>query len=497
MKNRLLGFATLSMMLVALLAVVVPVGAQNVDQRIQALETELTRLKAEQQQVKTEQMELKKAATAAEEKLPTFEYEPGEGVTITAADKSWSANFSIRVNVHSTIYPGDHRSHAFDPDEGEDVDLGATSFELAPRRNRFYFNYCWDDCFYQFENSIDGETGARTASPRDSELYFRFDQWNPYLPYLSVGVRRGAGATHISRSSDSDANLEHNMLLGWGDWGGDGSHAGIGLVWDRVPVGMGDFRFALNYASSQQGTHAEFIDTDHKGFMGFFGVRPFSKMKEAKWIQGLEFGWGLQYNTIDSFVGRGFGISTHEERGGQDIIELDGEVGDGWSYVFVPGMKWRIGPYQIRGNYHRTQTSGKDDDFRGLDGKGWNIANQIFLWSPKGFLTGSPSTAGSLLLGFNFERVDVTCGVIGCNDLDTQGTHKRATVLNREIELWYWIRPALRIGTWAHFWHTSNTPDNVQVAVGCKGSFDSARAGKGTSRSCDWWTWNLGIQYQW
>ena len=286
------------------------------------------------------------------------------------------------------------------------------------------------------------------------------------------------------------------MIFGFGDWGGAGSHGGMGLGWDRVPVGAGDVSLFINLATSQQGTHAEFIDTDRKGLMTFIGTRPFSKMKEAKWIRGLEFGLGYQANSIDSFVSRGVSVSGHEERGGQDFFEVDG-VGGGWSSIWIPGMRWRIGPYMIRGNWHKTQFEGRNDGFRGVQGTGWNVSNQIFLWSPKGFLTGSPSTPGSILLGFDFERADVECGVIGCNALDDVGTHKRQTILNREMALWYWIRPSLRVGTWAHFWQTSNTPANVQVATGCKGSFDAARAGKSTSRKCDWWTWNMGIQYQW
>lgn len=492
MKNKLLSLATISALLVALLGWVVSAGAQNVDQRIKALEEELARLKAEQQRVKAEQIELRKSATAAQEKLPTFEYEPGSGVQITAADKSWMLNIGFRVNIHSTIYP-EGRAH-FNA-EGEDISLGTTDFELFPRRNRFYLNYCWDDCFYQFESSLDGESAPRRANVRDNEIYFRFDQWNPWLPYFSIGLRRGAGATHVSRSSENDAKLEHNMVLGWGDWGGDGSHAGLGLIWDRVAFGPGDFRLSLNLATSQQGTHREFIDTDRKGLMTFFGVRPFSKIKN-KWIQGLEFGIGYQGHSIDSFVGRDFEIATHERRSDIVLAAASDDVGDGWSYVVVPGMRWRIGPYMIRGNWHKTQTEGRDDQNRGLDGKGWNISNQIFLWSQKGFLTGSPSTPGSLLLGFDFERVDVECG--GACDLDFNNTgFKRQTVLNRELALWYWIRPGLRIGTWAHFWRASNTPPDVATAVGCKKSFSSADSGKSSSRTCEWWTANLGIQWSW
>jgi hypothetical protein len=501
MKNRLLSFATLSSLLVALLAWGVPVRAQSVDDRIRSLEAELSQLKAEQQQVKTEQMELKKAATEAQEKLPTFEYAPGDGMTIEAADKSWAFNVSYRLHIHMNNNV-DGRAHFRGNDDGEfgEIASGVTNGELAPRRNRFNFLFCWDDCFYSIEHAMDYERAPRIANARDNEVAFHFEQWNPYLPMFSLGLRRGAGATHLGRSSTSDAKLEHNMIFGFGNWSGAGSHAGAGLFWNRVPVGPGDVSLAINYLSSQGGTHMEFIDSDRKGIRSFVGTRPFSKMKGAKWIQGLEFGVGLQAQATDRFVGEDHEIATHEERSSQTLFELD-DAGSGWSYLVIPGMRWRIGPYMLRGNWHGVRTEGRDDGNRGIKGTGWNISNQIFLWSPKGFLTGSPSTAGSLLLGFDFERVDVECGLPGCSvahDTVTAGNSvSRNTVLNREIGLWYWVRPGLSIGTWYHIWKAANTPVNTQVAVGCKSNIDSAEAGKGSGRSCEWWSWNLGMRLDW
>src|SRR3989337_3558494 len=84
MKNRLLGFAALGFVLIAFVLALAPVvRAGGVDDKIQALENELGRLKSEQ-------MELKKEATAAAAALPSFSYRPRSGVTIEAADRSWS-----------------------------------------------------------------------------------------------------------------------------------------------------------------------------------------------------------------------------------------------------------------------------------------------------------------------------------------------------------------------------------------------------------------------
>ena len=58
-----------------------PSRAEDLDNRIKSMEQELATLKEQQ-------VELKKEATAAAAALPSFEYRPGNGLNIEAADKS-------------------------------------------------------------------------------------------------------------------------------------------------------------------------------------------------------------------------------------------------------------------------------------------------------------------------------------------------------------------------------------------------------------------------
>ncbi len=78
MKKRIL----VASMLAAFFLAAGTVRAQNVDQKIQSLEQELS-------QLKDQQVELKKEATAAAAAMPSFSYRPGNGLNIEAADKSW------------------------------------------------------------------------------------------------------------------------------------------------------------------------------------------------------------------------------------------------------------------------------------------------------------------------------------------------------------------------------------------------------------------------
>jgi len=483
--------------------------SEDIDKQIKALENEVAKiepLKDQIEKLREQQIELKKEATAAAAEMPTFQYRPGRGLTIAAADKSWSFNTTYRINmyIYNTI---DGKPNFFA--NGSQRQAGTTSAEIFPRRNRIYFNWCRDDCFYAFEYSIDGESAPRAASVRDNEFIVHFDQLNPYLPYASIGLRRGAGRTHIGRSSDNDGKMEHSIIFDGFNWGGDGSHAGAGLGWEGVDVGPGTVELYLNYASSRQGTHQEFITDNRKGFMGFFGVKPFANMKN-KWLSGLDIGIGTQFQSQDrpeNFNGDDnapeIRVRSVERRGRQDLFRPTGpsalsdqNFGHGFSWVLVPGLKYTVGPYMFRAVYVSTRYEGAQDGLRGIWGRGWTVDNQIFLYSPKGLLTGSQTTPGSLMLSFGFERADMSCGV-GCDASPGTGAFHNQTILNRETALWYWIQPSLGLGTWWHYWQSANTPRRSQIAVGCADNQADANSGKAQSRMCKWHTVNLGLRYRW
>src|SRR5262249_37615946 len=80
---------------------------------------------------------------------------------------------------------------------------------------------------------------------------------------------------------------------------------------------------------------------------------------------------------------------------------------------------------------------------RGMD---WLIGHDLFLWSPKGFLTGTANTPGSILVGTHFERTNVSCEG-RCNFAQMNGGQfHRDRILLREWDLWYFIAPRMSIG---------------------------------------------------
>jgi len=93
-------------------------------------------------------------------------------------------------------------------------------------------------------------------------------------------------------------------------------------------------------------------------------------------------------------------------------------------------------------------------------GNSFLIGHDLFLWSPKGFLTGSSTTPGSVLVGTHFERVDMSVGCNGDTDIPCSGGHlpqfHRNRILLREWDLWYFIAPRMSIGANVLWYDASN-----------------------------------------
>ena len=130
------------------------------------------------------------------------------------------------------------------------------------------------------------------------------------------------------------------------------------------------------------------------------------------------------------------------------------------------------------------------------ESKGWLIGSDTYLWSPKGFLTGSSTTPGSILFGTHFERanLDVDCtnkstvgganGGINCAATGIGGTitqFHRNTVLLREWDLWYFVAPRMSIGTNILWYNATNLGNGVGQAGYNLGLCDKVNGGNTTT----------------
>jgi len=187
MKKRFVKLALLS----AVLFAAAPAFAQSVDDKIKTLEQELS-------QLKDQQVELKKEATAAAAALPTFEYRPGNGLEVEAADKSWGVRFTIET----------HFRYEF---ESGRTQQGRSTAELMGRRFRPGILYCINNCLWEIEATLDldgfgtgnGKNSLNTATSsilQRCAVNFHAENLNPFLPTVQFGMEvQNAFGSSLSR----------------------------------------------------------------------------------------------------------------------------------------------------------------------------------------------------------------------------------------------------------------------------------------------------------
>jgi hypothetical protein len=506
MKKGFWGFAALGSMLTALLLAAVPVRAQNnVDDKIKALEQELTELKSQQ-------IELKKESTAAAAALPTFSYRPGNGADITAADKSWGLRFSMEAHLR-TIF-----------ESGQDA-VGRTNGEVMLRRWRPYFFYCIDNCLYEIEMGFDmdgfgtgnGKNSTNTATSSIMQrgvTHFHLENLNPFLPTVDIGGDVST-AFSLSRQGSSAVGTQMDYDLLSRNFGPNTGRAGWGYVfnWDDrslsgigIPGRLGRYEFAM--ASVNEGDDNLSSFKDRKSFVQYISVFPFSELKN-KWIQGFMFEFGAWFCNIDQRTTAVNGCSQLQIQDNGDAARQTlfttgaNSIGSGLATLLSPGITWEVGPYRLRAmgafmNAHDSNFSpGPVAALRGKkQAHDFLIGHDLNLWSPKGWLTGSANTPGTVLVGTHFERTDVSCDTPPagrCNAATVNGGQfHRGHYDIREWDLWYFIAPRMSIGGHLLWYNASNLTTTVQNNLGCNPRGSPGRIGGG----CQWIDGNLNWRYQ-
>jgi hypothetical protein len=484
-------------------------GAQNVDDKIKALEQELSSLKSQQ-------MELKKEATAAAAALPSFSYRPGNGADITAADKSWGIRFTMEAHLRTLFESGD--SH-----------VGRTNGEVMLRRWRPAIFYCIDNCLYEIEMAWDmdgfgtGNAKNSTNSATSSILqrgvtHFHLENLNPFLPTVDIGGDVST-AFSLSRQGSSAVGTQMDYDLLSRNFGPNTGRAGWGYVfnWDDrslsgigIPGRIGRYEFAMASVNAGDDNLSSF--TDKKSFVQYISLFPFAELKN-KWIQGFMFEFGAWFCNIDqrasapgNVVDNGCNrlrIQDNGDGGRQTLFDTGANsIGKGLATIVSPGVTWEIGPYRLRAMGAFMQAA--DGNFKPgpiplLQGKkrahDFLIGHDLFLWSPKGWLTGSANAPGSVLVGTHFERTDVSCDVPRCqgtlaatNPVNGGQFHRDAIIL-REWDLWYFIAPRMSIGGSLLWYDASNLTTTVQRNLGIR---HNGRVGGGGQ----WTDGNLNWRYQ-
>jgi hypothetical protein len=485
-----------------LLIVASSARAEDVDEEIKALKEKLTTLE-------NKQIEMRKEATAAAAAFPTFSYRPGNGVMIEAADKSWAFRTSVEMHFRYNFLSGRDQ-------------VGRSQGEMEGRRFRPEFWYCLNNCLWEFEAALDldgaggGNAKNQVGDPGGSILQrgavnLHADQLHPWLPMVQFGMevqnahggsraRQGSGATgaqaeydlHTANDGFNTGRAGSGMVFNWDDR----SLSGIGIP-GRIS------RFQVGMSAIAEGDDGGISFTDRKDFNAYLSVQPFSQLKN-KWIQGLLFEYGSWFCNHDNRANDNgcsrYRIRDNSRLGRQTLYDTGSDsIGDGLHRAHGPGIVWNVGPYTMRvmGSFQQSADRG------GTRGKksahSFLIGHDLFLWSPKGFLTGSATTTNSILVGTHFERVDMSCTTAALCAGINGGQYHRERVMLREWDLWYFIAPRMSVGTSVLWYDASNLRSTRNQAAHNLGICSSGDIAGGNCRpgiGGDWVDVFLNWRYQ-
>ncbi len=500
----------LASMLAAFLLTAGTVQAQSVNDKISALEQEL-------QQLKEQQIELKKEATAAAAAMPSFSYRPGNGVNIEAADKAWGLRFTAETHFRYNFENGRDQT-------------GRTNGQLMGRRFRPGIFYCINNCLWEIEATLDLDgwgtgngknnqaTGVNSMLQRGA-IYFHGENISPWLPTVQFGMEvQNASGSSLSRqgSGATGAQMEYDLLTRNNSFNTGRAGSGATFNWDDkslsgigIPGRIGRLQFSMS--TSAEGDDGTQTLSDRQNFNVYGNIQPFSQVKN-KWISGLTFETGAWFCNNDTRDPNGsavcverFRIQDHGDGGRQALFDTGADsVGKGTAIAIGPGLVWNVGPYTLRAMTQFLQAADKGGSVGKKRAHDWLIGHDLFLWSPKGWLTGSSTQTGSVLVGTHFERTDISSS---CNDFgplacggptSLLGQFHRNRILLREWDLWYFIAPRMSIGANFLWYDASNLGNRTNQAGYALGICDKT---VGQATNCrrgiggDWVTVALNWRY--
>lgn len=494
------------------------VFGDEVEDRIKALEDAKQSLDAQIDTLRQEQIELRKEATEAAAKMPTFRYRPGNGLLIEAANKAWSWRTSMEAHIRWNFLAGrDQR--------------GRTMGEVEGRRFRLEHYLCLNNCLWEIEleqdhdgmgGGIENSTGGEVSSSLGrGVVHFHAENLNPWMPTVTAGMdisTTGSATSSRQGSSQTGAQLEYDLLSRNVGPNTGSSGNGVTLTWDnRSLKGIGIpgriTRFQMAMANIGMASDGLSNFTDRKSFSTYLGMEPWRYTKN-KWLRGLRLEFGATFCNGDNRAqSRGhcdrFRIRPHGlERSANTLFDTgSGSVGDGTHYWLSPGIMWTVGPYRLRatgGFAHAEDRGGRTDGNRGGRGKkrahNFLIGHDLYVWSPKGWFTGSANTPGSVLLGYHFERNDISLGCngstgIACPAGGLLGQFHRNTIRVNEWDIWYYIDRRMSIGLAVLWYDAKNLRQGYNQAAHNLGVCKNANCRTGAGG--DWVDAALTWRYYW
>ncbi|HUF42758.1 MAG TPA: hypothetical protein VMR20_12415, partial [Verrucomicrobiae bacterium] len=362
--------------------------------------------------------------------------------------------------------------------------------------------YCINNCLYEIEAKIDldgfGTGNAKNATNtgggsilQRGAFHIHAENLNPFMPTVSFGmdISTSAAATR-SRQGSSAVGSQSEYDMWSREVGPNTGRAGNGvtLTWDNrslssigIPGRIG--RFQVGRATIGEGDDGLSSFKNNAGYNVYGNIEPFSATKN-KWLRGLMFETGFWSCSNDPDSAQNgcdrLRIRDHGAGGRQTLVDTGaGSVGKGRYNTLQHGITWAVGPYSLRGVYGYVAKMNKSTTGTGAGASGWLIGHDLFVWSPKGFLTGSANIPGSVLVGTAFQRNDVDCGGAGCTG--ASGGHRTRRILLREWGLFYFLTPRQSIGGHV-LWYDASS----KIGVNPRRNLGANRSGEWIDAMLDW-----------
>jgi len=360
-----------------------------------------------------------------------------------------------------------------------------------------------------------------------ASVYAHLEQITPWLPTFSFGAdAEGALSSYRQGSSSTGSQMEYDMLSRNTGFNTGRQGQGMSVNWDDrslepigIPGRIREFQMVMGGIGEGDDGLSSFRDAG-SNFSFHLELEPFSQVK-SKWIQGLGFELGGWFCNVDrnDLADVGCARARLQDNGDgarQTLVDTNagGGVGAGWTHYLLPGIKWEVGPYRLRAIMGFQRYDGnRDTDLGHTVGNNFLIGHDLYIWSPKGWLTGSATTPGSILFGTHFERNTVDCnkgggrseilggtGCVAANqtvgnlNLAASKGFNRNTVILREWDLWYFVANRMSIGMHWLWYKADNLPLGAAYNLGVRKKnaiVNNPNQGKGG----EWLDMNINWRY--
>ena len=377
-------------------------------QALGLLKQDLAKLKAEQKeeritavQASIDQLPSKRLAAleARAAQRPSFGYRPGGGVTVAAADNTWSVNLRHRFQVYSTIYA----------DAGDDDKY--SNGVLRIRRHRPRLIVSSQQGFYRLDTQFNISSGGHKEDEQkhvatgvlNGDMYVNFGRMNPWLPNLGYGR-----SPAFSASKAKGSGIENSLLTDAADLGGQ--DRSIVLAWSGLPA-MGNTKIThLNVAfgHDNNGTNQyERVptDPDSKTVSFGIGVQPLAKTKAMGGLNVSNITYSMGYTSRPDKKG---GLKLDTNYLVSDVVLANTASVEGDHTYMEHGLNWSpIGFLGLNANFAAYEADGNGDS---LDASEFLLGARVQVWGPKSGLMGGGGAEGGISIAPSFSTAELESG---------------------------------------------------------------------------------------